>query len=69
MFYAKVNPDNQSINRAFPHADTLKGVQVGWGGDVYKSVRLNLGTWYTDANHNDNNDLGASAALEIPFNL
>ncbi|MFC6378013.1 capsule assembly Wzi family protein [Tatumella terrea] len=69
MFYAKVNPDNQSINRAFPHADTLKGVQAGWSGDVYKSVRLNLGTWYTDANHNDNNDLGASAALEIPFNL
>lgn len=69
MFYAKVNPENQRINYAFPHADTLKGVQLGWGGDVYKSVRLNLLSWYTDANHNDNNDLGASASLEVPFNL
>ncbi|MBS0876908.1 capsule assembly Wzi family protein [Tatumella sp. JGM100] len=69
MFYARVNPENQRINRAFPHADTLKGVQLGWGGAVYKSVRLNLSSWYTDASHNDNNDLGASAALEIPFQL
>ncbi len=24
LVYAKVNPENQSINKAFPHADTLK---------------------------------------------
>jgi hypothetical protein len=30
LVYAKVNPENQSINKAFPHADTLKGcVSVG----------------------------------------
>ncbi len=32
LVYAKVNPENQSINKAFPHADTLKGVQLGWSG-------------------------------------
>ena len=30
--YAKVNPENQSINKAFPHADTPKGLQLGWSG-------------------------------------
>ncbi|KAB7895190.1 capsule assembly Wzi family protein [Rouxiella sp. S1S-2] len=67
--YVKVNPENEQINSAFPHADTLKGVQLGWGGDVYRSVRLNLGLWYTDANNSDSNDVGASAQLDIPLNL
>jgi hypothetical protein len=67
--YAKVNPENQVINKAFPHADKLKGVQLGWGGDVYRSVRLNLGLWYTDANKSDSNYVGASAQLDIPLNL
>jgi hypothetical protein len=49
LAYAKVNPENQSINKAFPRSDTLKGVQLGWSGDVYKSVRLNTSLWYTDA--------------------
>ncbi len=33
LVYAKVNPENQPINKAFPHADTLKGIQLGveWG--------------------------------------
>ena len=69
LAYAKVNPENQSINKAFPRSDTLKGVQLGWSGDVYKSVRLNTSLWYTDANHNDGDDVGASAGIEIPFNL
>ncbi|MCL9667443.1 capsule assembly Wzi family protein [Rosenbergiella epipactidis] len=69
LFWAKVNPNDQTQNRTFPRADTLKGVTLGWSGDIYKSVRLNLATWYTDANHNDSDDLGASAAIEIPFQL
>jgi hypothetical protein len=69
LAYAKVNPESEAINHAFPHADTLKGVQLGWGGDVYRSVRLNLGLWYTDANHSDSNDVGASAQLDVPLNL
>lgn len=56
--YAKVNPRNQRINQAFPHADTLKGVQLGWSGDVYHSVRLTTSLWYTDANHSDRDDAG-----------
>lgn len=69
LVYAKVNPKDQSINKAFPHADTLKGVQLGWSGDMYKSVRLNTILWYTDANHSASDDVGASAGIEIPFNL
>ncbi|MCS5780711.1 capsule assembly Wzi family protein [Klebsiella pneumoniae subsp. pneumoniae] len=61
LVYAKVNPKNQSINKAFPQADTLKGLQVGWSGDVYQSVRLNTSLWYTDANNSDSDDVGASA--------
>ncbi|MCP5810300.1 capsule assembly Wzi family protein, partial [Klebsiella pneumoniae] len=53
----------------FPHADTLKGVQLGWSGDVYQSVRLNTSLWYTNANNSDSDDVGASAGIEIPFSL
>ncbi len=35
LFWAEVNPNNQTQNRTFPHADTLKGVTLGWGGDIY----------------------------------
>lgn len=69
LFWAKVNPEKQRINRLFPHADTLKGVSLGWGSDIYRSVRLNLATWYTNADHNDSDDLGISAGVEVPFNL
>ena len=69
LAYAKVNPRSQSINKAFPQSDTLKGVQLGWSGDVYKSVRLNTSLWYTDADNSDSDDVGASAGIEIPFNL
>ena len=69
LAYAKVNPRNQRINKAFPQSDTLKGVQLGWSGDIYKSVRLNTSLWYTDADNSDSDDVGASAGIEIPFNL
>ncbi|HDY7212881.1 TPA: capsule assembly Wzi family protein, partial [Klebsiella pneumoniae] len=67
--YSKVNPDNQPFNKVFPHSDTLKGVQLGWSGDVYQSVRLNTSLWYTNANNSDSDDVGASAGIEIPFSL
>ncbi len=69
LVYAKVNPENQLINKAFPQSDTLKGVQLGWSGDVYQSVRLNTSLWYTNANNSDSDDVGASAGIEIPFSL
>ncbi|PLL18869.1 capsule assembly Wzi family protein, partial [Klebsiella michiganensis] len=69
LAYAKVNPRSQKINKAFPQSDTLKGVQLGWSGDVYKSVRLITSLWYTDAENSDSNDVGASAGVEIPFDL
>ena len=69
LVYAKVNPRDQSINKAFPHSDTLKGVQLGWSGDVYKTIRLNTNLWYTDADNSDRDDVGASAGIEIPFSF
>ncbi|MBL1627328.1 capsule assembly Wzi family protein, partial [Klebsiella pneumoniae] len=56
-------------NKALPHSETWKGVQLGWSGDVYQSVRLNTSLWYTNANHSDSDDVGASAGIEIPFSL
>lgn len=69
LIYAEVNPKNQRINKAFPHDDTLKGVQLGWSGDVMPTVRLSTSVWYTDANHSDSDDLGASMGIELPFSL
>lgn len=69
LVYAEVNPKNQRINKAFPHADTLKGVQLGWSGDVMPTVRLNTSMWYTDANHSASDDVGASIGIELPFSL
>ncbi|MBZ7673423.1 capsule assembly Wzi family protein [Klebsiella grimontii] len=69
LVYAEVNPKNQRINKAFPRADTLKGVQLGWSGDVMPTVRLNTSVWYTDANHSASDDVGASIGVELPFSL
>ncbi|EMO0471154.1 capsule assembly Wzi family protein [Pluralibacter gergoviae] len=69
LVYAKVNPKDQRINKAFPHSDTLKGVQLGWSGDVYQSIRLNTSLWYTDNDHSTADDVGASAGIEIPLSL
>jgi hypothetical protein len=69
LIYAEVTPKNQRINKAFPHADTLKGVQLGWSGDVMPTVHLSTSVWYTDANHSDSDDLGASMGIELPFRL
>ncbi|RXX74678.1 capsule assembly Wzi family protein, partial [Klebsiella pneumoniae] len=50
IVYAKVNPENQSINKAFPHADTLNGVQLRSSADVDQSLRLNTSLEQTNAN-------------------
>lgn len=67
LVYARVNPESQEINQAFPRSDTLTGLQLGWSGDVYRSARLKVGVWYTEANHSDN-DAGLGVGAEIPFN-
>ena len=69
LVFAKVNPDSLAINGAFPHSETLIGVQLGWSGDLYQSIRLNTSLWYTNANNSDSDDVGASAGIEIPFSL
>ena len=68
LVYAKVNPENQSINKAFP-ADTFERSTAGLERDVIQSVRLNTSLWYTNANNSDSDDVGASAGIEIPFSL
>lgn len=67
LVYARVNPESADINRAFPQSDTLTGLQLGWSGDVYRSARLKVGVWYTEANQSDN-DAGLGVGAEIPFN-
>lgn len=66
IYYAEVNPDSQQINKVFPQRDHLGGFELGWSGDIYRSVRLTTLAWYTESN---DSDLGIGAGLEIPFNL
>ena len=67
LVYARVNPESDEINHAFPRSDTLTGLQLGWSGDVYRSVRVKVGVWYTEADKSDN-DAGVGVGGEIPFN-
>ncbi|MEQ9862144.1 capsule assembly Wzi family protein [Pectobacterium cacticida] len=69
VMYAKVNPNSQSINKAFPRADTLKGIEIGWGYDFSSHIKLDTSVWYTDSNHSANDDVGAGIGVEIPINL
>ncbi|MFE8101437.1 capsule assembly Wzi family protein [Brenneria goodwinii] len=67
--YARVNPNDQSINKAFPQSDTLKGVELGWGYDFQSKVKFDTSVWYTDSNNSSSDDLGAGLSVEIPINL
>lgn len=69
LVYAKVNPNNQSINQAFPRSDTLKGIQLGWGYNFDSQVKFDTSLWYTDNNHSTADDVGAGISLEVPINL
>nr|WP_223881698.1 capsule assembly Wzi family protein [Affinibrenneria salicis] len=69
MMYAKVNPRNQRINQAFPRADTLKGIELGWGYDFQSKVKFDTRLWYTDSDHSTSDDVGAGVGIEIPINL
>ena len=68
VIYASVNPESEGINHEFDDADTLKGIQLSWSGDVYRSVRLTAGVWYTASEHNSD-DTGTGVVLEIPLDL
>lgn len=68
LIYARVNPENEAVNQTFPDADTLKGLQLSWSGDVYRSVRLTTGVWYIASEHDDN-DAGIGVSMEIPLDL
>ncbi|MDK9358869.1 capsule assembly Wzi family protein [Lelliottia sp. V106_10] len=68
VVYARVNPESEEINQDFPDADTLKGIQLSWSGDIYRSVRLTAGVWYTASQHDDS-DAGIGAGVEIPLDL
>ncbi|WP_140920549.1 capsule assembly Wzi family protein [Limnobaculum xujianqingii] len=69
VMYARVNPQNQKINHAFPRSDTLKGIELGWGYNFDSKVRLNTYIWYTDSDHNSQDNIGAKLGVEIPINL
>lgn len=67
LLYARVNPDGQGINKAFPRSDTLWGAQLGWRGEVFQSVRLSTSLWHTRSVHAGNTQTGVNAGLEITF--
>ncbi|MNW07927.1 hypothetical protein D3C71_2046220 [compost metagenome] len=69
LVYAKVNPNSQSINHAFPKSDTLKGIQLGWGYNFDSQVKFDTSLWYTDNNASTADDVGAGISFEVPINL
>ncbi|MFV8982553.1 capsule assembly Wzi family protein [Serratia fonticola] len=69
LVYAKVNPNNQNINQAFPKSDTLKGIQLGWGYNFAHQVKFDTSLWYTDNNNSTADDVGAGVSLAVPINL
>ncbi|EHD19937.1 MULTISPECIES: capsule assembly Wzi family protein [Brenneria] len=69
LTYAKVNPEDQSINKAFPRADTLKGIELGWGYDFQSKVKFDTSLWYTNSDNSVSDDFGAGLGVEIPINL
>lgn len=69
IVYVKVNLENQLINKVFLYVDILKGVQLGWSGDVYQLVCLNIFLWYINVNNSDSDDVGVSVGIEILFSL
>ncbi len=69
LVYAKVNPNNQTVNQAFPKSDTLKGIQLGWGYNFASQVKFDTSLWYTDNNASTADDVGAGISFEVPINL
>lgn len=72
LTYAKVNKYNDHRNQnnlAFPKADTLKGIELGWGYDFQSNIKFDTSLWYTNSNHSASDDLGAGLKVEIPLNL
>ncbi|MDX5630299.1 MULTISPECIES: capsule assembly Wzi family protein [unclassified Brenneria] len=67
--YARVNPNDQNINQAFPRSDTLKGIELGWGYDFQSKVKFDTRVWYTDSDNSTSDDVGAGVGVEIPINL
>lgn len=65
VFYAQVNTENQMINQAFPKADTLKGISLGWTGTLNKQVKLGTSLWYTDGKYG--HDDGLALHVELPI--
>lgn len=66
VFWAEVNPDNQAINRAFPRADNLYGVSLGWTGRITPEIKLSPSFWYTKGNYGHND--GVALTVDIPIN-
>lgn len=48
LMWARVNRDSLSINRAYPHADTLKSAELGWSVPVSPRITVGSVVWLTD---------------------
>ncbi|OAT26286.1 putative K30 capsule biosynthesis protein [Buttiauxella ferragutiae ATCC 51602] len=65
--WVRVNRLSQPINQAFPHSDTLKGLELGWQTPLYKQITLNSGVGYTQGSSTKESELGVTFAFELPL--
>ena len=66
LIYAKVNPNDQTINQAYPNKDTLRGFEAGWGKTFNNGLQLQATAWVLDSER-DNTDVGAGLKLAMPL--
>nr|WP_314266260.1 capsule assembly Wzi family protein [uncultured Moellerella sp.] len=67
LVYAKVNPDNQWQNKAFPKDDTIKGMDLGWWYNYNDYVIADSKLWVSKTDTNESKDVGVSLGLTVPF--
>jgi hypothetical protein len=62
LVWARVNPTSQSINQAFPVADTVRGLELNWGIPV-DTVSMNLGTWLAHSELRNKTSTGVNISI------
>lgn len=64
LVWMKVNPTSQTINHAYPDADTIRGAEFAWSVPLGKAT-VGSGVWYVQ--RNAGNNTGISASFELPL--
>lgn len=64
LVWMKVNPTSQTINHAYPNADTIKGTELAWSVPLGKAT-ISAGLWY--AQRDTGHTKGISTSFELPL--